>query len=259
MSNLVIAVLGSDGFIGSHVSQSCVKSGMPVFGLQKWDGNRENFIDQIHELKQANPDSQIVLVQAAWYSTSNVDYRTSKENLKWIETTKSILRVCIENQVTFVGLGTCLEKLQTEDDLYASSKSKIQNYLSKEFLSEDWIWFQLHYVYSLEYLKPAVLKKAAEAVEAGIPLKLATPNDKHDFIEVRDVAEAIVHSIITGQRGKLEIGIGSTVEVSILLKSLFPKLEITEEVSTEKRISYQGAASVERLVKSGWSPKFSFR
>ena len=83
MSNLVIAVLGSDGFIGSHVSQSCVKSGMPVSGLQKWNGDRENFIDQIHELKQANPDSQIVLVQAAWYSTSNVDYRTSKENLKW--------------------------------------------------------------------------------------------------------------------------------------------------------------------------------
>ena len=73
------------------------------------------------------------------------------------------------------------------------------------------------------------------------------------------MAEAIVHSIITGQRGKLEIGIGSAVEVSILLKSLFPNLEISEDVSSEKRISYQGAASVERLVKSGWSPKFSFR
>ena len=259
MSSLIVAILGAKGFLGSHIAQSCTDVGIPLVELERWSDNRDLFDNQIRDLRLTNPDSQIVLIQAAWYSTDNIDYRTSPENNKWVEITKAILESCNKWNLIFAGLGTCLENLQAQNDVYSSTKSKIQSDLTHVFPDEDWLWFQLHYVYSLEYLKPAVLKKAVEAVEAVIPLKLGTPNDKHDFIEVRDVAEAIVHSIITGQRGKLEIGIGSTVEVSILLKSLFPKLEITEEVSTEKRISYQGAASVERLVKSGWSPKFSFR
>jgi nucleoside-diphosphate-sugar epimerase len=121
----------------------------------------------------------------------------------------------------------------------------------------DWIWFQIHYVYSTEYLKPAVISKALDALTNGKILSLRTPSDVHDFIEVRDAADAIVHSLINGHRGTIEIGTGITIKVSKLLKLLFPNLKISEEDSTENRISYQGAASVERLVKSGWNPKFS--
>ncbi len=257
MSNLVVAVLGSDGFIGRHVTESCINKGIPVFNLQKWNGNRESFNHQLYELKLANPDSQIIFVNAAWYSTSNLDYRTSPENSQWVETTKIILEICKKNKIIFAGLGTCLEKLQIDNDIYTLSKSEIQNQLSREFLSDEWIWFQIHYVYSMQYLKPAVVKKAADASASGNKLKLGTPHDSHDFIEVRDAADAIVHSIITGQRGQIDIGTGNTIEVSKLLNLLFPNIEIFNEELTEKRISYQGAAKIERLMESGWKPKFS--
>lgn len=257
MSNLVVAVLGAEGFIGSNVVKSCLNAEIPVLELQKWDGNRESLKYELQELKSADPDSQIVLIQAAWYSTGNADYRTSPENKRWTALTKTIFDICKENDVIFAGLGTCLEKLHNYDDVYTSSKSEIHGYISQKSSYMDWIWFQIHYVYSTEYLKPALISKALDALTNGKILALRTPHDLHDFIEVRDAADAIVHSLINRHRGTIEIGTGRTIKVSKLLKSLFPNLKISEEDSTENRISYQGAASVERLVKSGWSPKFS--
>lgn len=257
MSNLVVAVLGAEGFIGNHVVKSCLNAEIPVLKLQKWNGDRESLKYQLQVLKLANPDSQIVLMQAAWYPTSNADYRTSPENKKWTALTKSIFDVCKENDIIFAGLGTCLEKIHNYDDVYTSSKSEIHGYISQNPSYLDWIWFQIHYVYSTEYLKPAVISKALDALTDGKILALRTPHDVHDFIEVRDAADAIVHSLINSKRGTIEIGTGRTIKVSKLLKSLFPNLKISEEDSIENRISYQGAASVERLVKSGWIPKFS--
>lgn len=257
MSNLVVAILGSDGFIGSHVRNSCINAGVSVINLEKWSGNREEFNLQLGKLRSANSESEIVLIQAAWYSTSNEDYRTSIENKNWVEITKDILDLCKNHKITFAGLGTCLEKLDITEDLYSASKSEIHKSLSSEFLKDEWIWFQIHYVYSKLHLKPAVIKRAAEAVASEEKLMLGTPHDVHDFIEVRDAADAIVHSIITGQRGTVDIGTGTTREVSKLIKTLFPSIEISKQEIVEKRVSYHGAASVEELVMTGWKTKNS--
>jgi nucleoside-diphosphate-sugar epimerase len=254
MNNLAVALLGTKGFIGNHIAQSCSEAKIPIFELQRWDGNRENFTNQIQEIKNANPGKQIVLIQTAWYSTNNSNYRVSRENYEWVSTTKAILEICKDHEILFAGLGTCLEKLAMGEEAYTQSKTEIRSHLELEFPTKEWIWFQLHYVYSLRYLKPAVLKKANESAHF---LTLETPNDKHDFIEVRDAADAMIHSLITGLRGIVEIGTGKTVEVSALLKSLFPKLEIAKGNSQEKRISFQGAAEINQLVNSGWVPKFS--
>lgn len=254
MNNLAVALLGTKGFIGNHIAQSCTAAKIPIFELQRWDGNRENFIHQIKEIKKANPGKQIVLIQTAWYSTNNSNYRVAHENYEWVIATKAIIEICKNHKVIFAGLGTCLEKLAVGEEAYTQSKTEIRSYLEIEFPTKEWIWFQLHYVYSLRYLKPAVLKKANESANF---LALETPNDKHDFIEVRDAADAMIHSLTTGLRGIVEIGTGKTVEVSTLLKSLFPKLDIVKGNSQEKRNSFQGAAETNQLVDSGWAPKFS--
>jgi nucleoside-diphosphate-sugar epimerase len=256
MHNSIIAVLGSEGFIGSHVVQFCRVSGIPVIDLPRWDGNQEHFDKQIQKLKLANPEKQIYLLQTAWYSTSNPDYRSSPQNNEWVKNTKAIVEICKEHKIVFAGLGTCLEKQLIDQDLYTSCKSEIRSYLQSQSSNIKWIWFQLHYVYSLKEKKPAVLKKAREAAEAGVSFSLATPNDKHDFIEVRDAANALVHSLCSGLRGVTEIGTGKTIAVSHLIESLLPKLEIVEGIPVEKRISYQGAANTDQLVNSGWVPKF---
>lgn len=254
MNDLAVALLGTRGFIGNHIAQSCSKAKIPIFELQRWDGNRENFTHQIQEIKKANPGKQIVLIQTAWYSTNNSNYRVSHENYEWVSTTKAILEICKNQKIVFAGLGTCLEKLAMGEEAYTQSKNEIRSYLELEFPTKEWIWFQLHYVYSLLYLKPAVLKRANESADF---LTLETPNDRHDFIEVRDAADAMIHSLITGLRGIVEIGTGKTVEVSTLLKSLFPEVAIVKGDSQEKRISFQGAAETNQLVNSGWVPKYS--
>jgi len=259
MNQLAIALLGSGGFIGSHVAQFCLESGIPIIELPRWEGNRKKFDEKIRELKLMHPEKRIVFLQAAWYSTNNSDYRSSSENHEWVKTTKLILEICEDHEIIFAGLGTCLEKETIGHDKYTLSKSEIHGYLRGKSSKKKWIWFQLHYVYSEQHLKPAVLRKAAEASDAGEILILGTPNDRHDFIEVRDAAAAIVHSLLAGLNGVVEIGIGSTVEVSSLLRSLFPKLEIIKAKSEGKQISYQGAAATESLVDSSWAPKFSFR
>ena len=152
MSSLIVAILGAKGFLGSHIAQSCTDVGIPLVELERWSDNRDLFDNQIRDLRLTNPDSQIVLIQAAWYSTDNIDYRTSPENNKWVEITKAILESCNKWNLIFAGLGTCLENLQAQNDVYSSTKSKIQSDLTHVFPDEDWLWFQLHYVYSLDRL-----------------------------------------------------------------------------------------------------------
>lgn len=257
MHNFAIAILGSDGFIGSHVVQFCQELGVPVVELPRWDGNPGKFDQQINKLKSLNPEIPIYLLQTAWYSTSNSDYRTSSKNNDWVEISTEMVKICKQHQIIFAGLGTCLEKQSINHDLYTSSKLQIQKFLQSQNLIKEWIWFQPHYVYSKDYFKPFVLRKAAEALAAGVPLTLGTPGDRHDFIEVRDVADALVHSLSSGLRGVIEIGTGKTIEVSHLLRELFPTLELDEGSQSAKQISYQGAAVVDKLMNSGWKPRFS--
>ena len=255
--SVIIALLGSSGFIGTHVAKSCASAGIPLFPIDRWDGDSQRFDRQLYELRGSNPDSEIVLIQAAWYSTSNPDYRTSLENMDWVEISKAILAVCEKHKIVFAGLGTCLEKKEIQNDIYSSSKLEVIEYLSRNRLETDWIWFQLYYVYSLDYLKPAVVKKASEAVRSGSLLRLQTPNDSHDFIEVRDAANAIVHAIVMRRRGRIEVGTGRTIEVAKFLTTLFPAVRISKEEFTKERISYQSAASVGELVETGWQIKHS--
>lgn len=257
MSNIAIALLGADGFIGSYIVQSCLKSEIPIVKLPRWSGNENDYENVIQKFKLANSDRQIYLVQTAWHSTSNLDYRNSQRNYEWVNNSKTILEICRRLGIIFAGLGSCLEKLSTNHDLYSSCKSEIRSYLQSQTSQIEWIWFQLHYVYSIKEMKPAVLRKAKEAVELGVCFSLETPNDRHDFIEVRDVADALVHSMSAGLRGVIEVGTGRTLEVSYLIKSLFPNLEIVGGMPLEKRASYQGVAETDLLVNSGWAPKFS--
>jgi nucleoside-diphosphate-sugar epimerase len=257
MHDLVIALLGSKGFIGRYVAKSCLEAGIPFVELPRWNGNQNEFDSHIQQLRKSNLGKRIVLVQTAWYSTNNSDYRTSPENYEWLKITKAIVEICRNYQVVFAGLGTCLEKLVMDEDVYTACKSQIRSYLDLQFPINEWVWFQLHYVYSVGHLKPAVLRKAAEAIESGDSLTLGTPNDNHDFIEVRDAAHAITHSLVANLRGVVEIGTGKTLEVSSFLTSLFPNLEIIKGRPIEKRISFQGIADNEKLVNSGWTPKFS--
>ena len=259
MSNLTVALLGSEGFIGRHIAQSCTKNGISVFDLQRWTGKAEDFDDQIRDLRSAKPNSRIVLIQAAWYSTDNPDYRTSNLNKEWVATTKAIVEICQKHNIVFAGLGTCLEKLRSDGDLYSSSKFEILSYLESDSLTKEWIWFQLHYVYSSQDLKPAVLRKADEANRAAQPIALGTPHDRHDFIDVRDVADAIVHAVRQELKGTIEIGTGNALEVSQFLNLLFPNLKIKQSTMSEARPSYQGAADVRALANSGWAPSFTAR
>ncbi len=257
MHDLVIALIGSNGFIGSHVAQSCSEAGIPCFEIPRWEGDEKKLDSLIQELRNSNSGKRIILVQTAWYSTSNTDYRSSPENYEWVKITQAIVEICKKHHIVFAGLGTCLEKLIIDKDVYTTCKSEIRSYLDSQSPVNEWVWFQLHYVYSAEHGKPAVLKKAAEAIESKVSLTLGTPDDKHDFIEVRDAASALVHSLVANFRGVVEIGTGKTVEVSSFLASLFPNLEIIKGSSKEKRISYQGMADTNDLVSSGWAPKFS--
>jgi hypothetical protein len=93
MNQLAIALLGSGGFIGSHVAQFCLESGIPIIELPRWEGNRKKFDEKIRELKLMHPQKRIVFLQAAWYSTNNSDYRSSSENHEWVKTTKLILEI----------------------------------------------------------------------------------------------------------------------------------------------------------------------
>jgi nucleoside-diphosphate-sugar epimerase len=260
-----VLVTGANGFVGRHVVSALAESGADlVFVVRAGQELPAAFIESgsrvVSTADVFNEDrrwwTQTIegvdtFVHTAWY-TNPRDYMISEQNRTCEEGTVKIAEMLVNSGIRrFVGLGTCLEYRQTgevlttETELRPESpyaKAKHQTYLrllpTLAKANIEFTWCRLFYMYGPGEHESRLVPYLRREFSQGRVVKLRTPNQVLDFLDVRDVAARIAQVALGRETGALNIcsGVGTSVlEMSMKVAREFgrPELVLNESDSQE--------------------------
>ena len=88
----------------------------------------------------------------------------------------------------------------------------------------------------------------------GLPITLLTPDSRHDFVHLDDVASAVAVAARHRLGGEIEIGSGRLRSVRDLVEALGVSWRAGEPPPHGTTTHAHEAANVTRLLDLGWSP-----
>ena len=220
-----VAVTGSSGFIGQHVSPFLKKRGYVVYPLRIDLGNKEAAIAQIKTIK---PDA---LLHLAWETTPGV-YWHAPSNLDWLKSSLDLIEAFVlEGGKRVVIAGSCAELIPYT--LYGACKESLrlcaENFLLRQNVS--FAWGRIFSPYGPhekgERLIPSLIQKLIE----GEPFHCTAQEHIRDFLFVEDVAEAFVTLLDSMVVGTVDIGSGKGMRVGDLVSQIARRLQAEEQIT----------------------------
>jgi nucleoside-diphosphate-sugar epimerase len=195
-----------------------------------------------------------VVINLAWLRTETKGYQNDEANYEWGEIAVQLCRAAIETSTLYIGVGSGLEKSEeAERTPYRQAKDKAR----RECLALDSasvLWVRPFWVFSLEDRRPRLINDALAAKERDLPFHPASPNQQHDFIEVRDVASAILLLVLNGRSGEQDIGSGRLRSVRELVAAAWGSCETLDSALRMPLEKSDNAADIGGLWRLGWRP-----
>lgn len=202
-------------------------------------------------IARVRPD---VVIHLAWVASGTPGYRTSPDNSRWLEATIELATACTDNRVTLLATGTSLDRGSGPGDAYSSAKLALWQALSPRIAAGEIGYLRPFYVFDPAVRRPALVAQALGARDAGQPITLLTPNSRHDFVHIDDVASAVAVAASHRLGGEIEIGSGRLRSVSELVDALGVSWQAGEPPPEGTTTHAHQAANVTRLLDLGWSP-----
>ncbi len=229
-----LLVTGGTGFIGSNVVRRALARGDRVAVLCRSDEGRVPAGAEVFSGSMEAPPWRIIrdfrpdaIVHAAWIATPGV-YMTSpmnRKHLEWSETFLTELLALAPSTVTV--LSTCAEyqwgpkPLREDSPLlpdspYAEAKIELHRRVVPRYLEMGipLSWARVFYPYGVGEPPSKLSSAMASRLLAGETVAIRTPSARKDFIQVDDLARAILCVVDSAARGPINLGTG--VGVSIL-------------------------------------------
>ena len=235
-----IILLGSNGFLGSHLYSSLLSQGYLVIRAER----DLAFFERYHSGSKLDKRKTIV-ISMAWSSNSRNDYLNNPENLIWTKKHIEIAKYCLRNDYVFVVPGSCLEYGQNQSVEYVRSKIQLRRYLEENMPIDKYLWLRYFYVFSLAHRRPGLIRDALEAKRDSKRFIISNLKGRHDYIEVRDAVAQTIELIKGLYSGVWDIGVGRT-RSNLDILSRIGDLEIVEscdlENSNKPRIGWEGSA-----------------
>jgi len=165
-----ILIVGSSGFIGSQLCESLQNDyeiHRNTFNLLKAGG--------LEELKKYLLLNRIsVVVQLAWNSNGRENYHLSLANYDWRDLTINLSIFCHDNNIKFVGVGSCLDGKLNRTNPYINSKYETKKHLLSMKSTNLIAWVRPFYVVNFEQKRPRIIGDYFEKKESFI---LKNPNE----------------------------------------------------------------------------------
>jgi nucleoside-diphosphate-sugar epimerase len=235
-----VILLGSNGFLGSHLYSNLLRQGYLVIRAEC----DLAYFEDYHSGSKLDKGKTIV-ISMAWSSNSRNSYLNNPENLIWAKKHMEIAKYCLRNDYVFVVPGSCLEYGQNQAVEYVKSKIQLRKFLEENMPIDKYLWLRYFYVFSLAHRRPGLIRDALEAKSASKPFIISNPKGHHDYIEVRDAVAQTIELIKGVNSGVWDIGVGRT-RSNLDILSRIRNLDIVEssevEDSNKPRISWEGSA-----------------
>lgn len=266
-----ILVTGSNGFIGQHLVPVVGKAGT-VYTCTSQECDLLDSKAVTAFLREVMPTH---CVHLAWYTQR--DYAKNRLNIAWLEASQHLIREFYAyGGKRFVGVGTCFEYTLVESASLAENSSTLphtlygkcklalgaylRNFGTKNHVS--WAWCRPFFITgpgeSLQRLIPA----ACAALLRNETFYSKNHTRILDYMDVRDVANAISQVLHSDFQGKINIAAGKGQVVGEMLARIVKiinngrDINRTAQLSKEKDI-VADVAILKNIIK--YNPRYSLQ
>jgi nucleoside-diphosphate-sugar epimerase len=250
-----ILVTGASGFVGKHVQTSLCDSGFRVYPTSRTPREGYLFFDALNQdqslklLGEILPD---IILNLSWH-TSGVDYSTSSQNEIALNWSTSLFELTAKSSAkTIISVGTAAEGLTNP---YAITKELAHQRFLKTFAETDKraLWLKVFQVYGPEQSATRFIPSLFTHIAQNSIFTLKQPAVIRDWIDVRDVAEAIKYLMTDSVEPEIEIGTSEGIANQDICKFMQKKFGLCWKVSESKL-----EKEFDRLVASSNSPLFKY-
>lgn len=235
-----ILLLGSKGFLGSHLHSNLIDLGYSVVCAESDLAYLES-----HHRRSKNDNRETIVISMAWSSNSKKGYLHSPENSMWATKHIEIAKYCLKEDFFFVVPGSCLEYGENQEVEYVKSKIQLRRFLEENMPSRQYLWLRYFYIFSIAHRRPGLVREALDAKSKSSPFSISNIRGHHDYIEVRDAVAQTIELIENLYTGVWDIGTGRT-RSNLEILSRIKDLDIIETIEvkdpSKPLIGWEGSA-----------------
>lgn len=225
---MAVVVTGASGFIGRHVVAACRAAGQDVLSIpHRWRDRAE--LSALLETEDVDR-----CIHLGWYAHPR-DYLTNNaENLRSLQDSLDLVEVLVAAGCTkLVVSGTCAEYASSSDALrevnpvrpwsvYGATKACLHLLLKSSFCDAGLavVWTRLFNLTGPGEDPSRLLPFVASKLRKGETVSLSPGVQRRDYLDVRDVASALVHLATVNVSGTYNICSGRPISLRTMLIEL---------------------------------------
>jgi len=252
-----ILMTGSSGFLGSAVrGRLQTDSDAPTDELITWDQGRDgSLLSRDNQLRALDAHCPQILMHFAWHPTKHPRYELDSAHFAWESSTLTLAKECLARGIWFICAGSAAESdagSHLGGSAYATSKRRLRLELSKYLMSHSRIsWLQIQYVFSVRSRRPRLLETFFSVTDKQ-GFTPNSPEHRHDFIAVDDVAEGVDTVLRNNLKGVVVIGSGRMFTTHDFINTLRFRLGLNQTKPVCTATKSDRLPNV--LLENGWLP-----
>jgi len=280
-----VLVTGADGFVGRHALAPLCACGYAVHGTGlgarapvtaapaadlTW--HAADLLDPAARHRLLDDVRPTHLLHLAWITTPGI-YRTSPENVAWLEASRDLLEAFAAaggERVVVAGscaeydgrAGLCDEATTplAPRDPYGRAKDALRRDLEASGL--DAAWARLFFLYGPHEAPERLVASVIRSLLAGRPAACSAGTWRRDFLYVEDAAGALAKILASAVQGPVNVGSGQAPFVRDVARAIGEKLGHPELVHLGARPASEEVplvvAATKRLREEvGFTPRWS--
>ena len=269
-----VLLIGSRGFIGQEILLQLNQLGWEVTEFNRTEKNPLGYMNKLAVTELFANYSFECVISTAW-TTSHSTYRDSNENFQHQAATENLALEAKHYSIPiFVALGSAAE--YGDNNLAATSLSstlkpvdnyssaKISTFLSLTRIFESTstllIWHRIFQPYGHGQDPNRFLPTLISNITSGSKMEIKNPEHIYDWINVVDVAKAVLYSIKNKIGGAIDVGTGigtSNIQLARLVSNVFEMKNLAQKNSLESQVLGLVMDADTPLVNHGWVPELA--
>lgn len=238
----LIAISGASGLLGKSFI-AMLNPDIEV--VHKLSFSTIKIDDIVNQIKISAESGAEYFLHLGWpASTTGDNYRISPKNFEALEKTLVAKRACNQFGISFIGLGTALDRFPFSDNTYSLTKYVTREVFLNDIKSGNITWLRPFFVFDNSYWPRFIHAEKEGPIEIN-------DDAPRDYIYLNDVIRGIESVIRLDIKGEVDLGSQILRSPSELCSALGKQFYIKPSVSDKNETVFYIAELNEKL-SSAW-------